>query len=249
MPFFNGLNKRPQLQLQLQPRTKSPPVFSYVDFAREENAPRSPQNISYSSTLSGVPLFIFGDGFEQRSSSQFLGVAASLGSQMDQNFTRYPYLPTGRDDSGSYVTLFTKEENKFNQSSTRDPRNSGDHYYLWAFNVVIEIPDKPSHGVFWFAKGKSSGTKEINKYYGVGVAEVKTNPGVIDGDGAELAQEMPVARRHGNMISDVRIISTLLVNFRNGANYCFSRNRAHNGGLWRPCWTEISSTSTSSSSS
>lgn len=245
MPFFNGLNKRPQLQLQ--PRAKSPPVFSYVNFAREENTPRFPQDISYSSTLSGVPLFIFGDRFKQRSSSQFLGIAASLGSRTDLNFTRYPYSPTGKDDSGSHVTLFTKEENEFNQSSTRDPRNSGDHYYLWAFNVVIEIPDKPGHGVFWIAKEKSSRPKGINKYYGVGVAEAETNPGVIDGDGAEFAQEMPVARRHGNIISDVRIIFTLLLGFRNGANYFFSRNRAHSGGLWRRCWTEISSTSSSSS--
>lgn len=210
MSFLNGLNKRPQPQLQ--PRAKFPPVVSFIDFVgevREEDTFRYPRNIGCSSTLGGIPLFLFGDTFEQRSNSQFLGVAsstASLGSHANPFFTRYPsYSPTSGNDSESYANQFipfTEEEDEYNQSVGRDLNNSSNRYYLWTFNPVIEIPGKPDHGVIWFVKGKTNGSREANnRYYGVGVAEVEMKQVAVVG--AEFAEEMPIAKRCGDVIFDV----------------------------------------------
>lgn len=206
------LGKRPQPQSLLQSRAKFPPVVSYIDFVgevREEDTFRYPRNIGCSSTLGGIPLFLFGDTYEQQSNSQFLGVAsstASLGSHANPLFTRYPsYSPTSQDDSESCATQFipfTGEEDEYNQSVARDPSNSSNRYYLWTFNAVIEIPGELDYGVIWFVKGKANGGREIdNKYYGVGVAEVEMKQVAVIG--AEFAEEMPVAKRHGDVIFDV----------------------------------------------
>lgn len=238
MSFFNGLNKRPQLQLQ--PRATPPPVVSPADFVgevREEADIRYPRNIGCSSTPSGIPLFL-SNTFEQNLSFQSLDTPAPLGPHANPLFTSYPsYTLASGEDTGPYAAgfiPFTKEESKYNQSSAMNPRKISGRFYLYTFNTMIMIPGKPDHGVVWFVKEKTSGSKETNKYYGVGVAEVEMKQVVVAD--AESAEETPVARRYGDVIFDVCAISrTFFLTLGEQTNSCFSRNRAHSGGMLRRC--------------
>lgn len=82
---------------------------------------------------------------------------------------------------------------------------ANDRFYLWTFNSVIEIPGQYGKGVVWFIKGKTNDHRQENdSYYGIGVAEVEMKQ--IDVTGTGLWQKIPVAKRRGDIIFDVRII-------------------------------------------
>lgn len=208
MSFIHGSSEKHD---QLHPRARFPPVINSIEFigeVREDDWSRYPRNIGCSSILGGIPLFLFGDTFQEQPNSQYLGVAsstASLGSFSNPLYTRYPSCAPGNKEDGESCSIqfipFTDNEEEFN-FSTEDSENPCDRYYLWTLNAVIEIPGQPGVGVVWFIKGRTNdGSPEGDEFCGVGVAEVEMKQvGVI---GAEFAEDVPVARRHGDVIFDV----------------------------------------------
>lgn len=169
------------------PRAVFPPTIvngEIIGRLVESDGNEYPRRFGCSSTLGGIPVFLFGDVYAQEPGpeSKFINIAtsaASLGSYINPLITSWSYP---RNDSAFH--------------------NVPD---LWARSPILELPMSGSFGLVFFAKTRKNGDGMGNdKHYGVGVAEVRMKPfGKGKGREGDLETVMPVARRHGGLLFDV----------------------------------------------
>ncbi|KAI5851537.1 hypothetical protein DFP73DRAFT_610726 [Morchella snyderi] len=183
----------------------------YLGPLEEQDGKGYPRTFGCSSTLGGIPVFLFGDvsaklpGPEGR----LIGIAtsaASVGSHLDPLITHWPHPKNSSafHNVADFIP-FTDEENEHNAKSKSEGRGHTDRFYLWARSPIVEIPFSGNFGVIFFTKGKTSeDVEKDDEYHGVGVAEVEMRligkskgKGKVEEGNFEV---MPIARRHGNHI-------------------------------------------------
>ncbi|KAK9456933.1 hypothetical protein V1511DRAFT_495702 [Dipodascopsis uninucleata] len=131
------------------------------------------RDIGCSSTLRGVPIWLFGDTFPHNAKGQMIGLitsTAAMGNPKEP--TKSKYLDIDRDGRPVQFIPFTDEEQAFNKQNSS---GGAKRYFLWSFSKIVEV--EPGEGWIFFTKGRTqSQSLQDNVDFGVQIGRVHFTP-------------------------------------------------------------------------
>ncbi|KAK9478252.1 hypothetical protein V1514DRAFT_331430 [Lipomyces japonicus] len=147
--------------------------FEKIGTLVDVNGHKYVRDIGCSSTLRGVPFWLFGDTFPFNSRGQMIGLLTSTGAMGNPvDPVKSKYLEVDGEGRPKQFIPFIEEEYRFNKEHVSGGQK---RYLIWSFSPIVEV--EPGEGWIFFYKGRTqSQNLADNLDFGVDVARVSMTP-------------------------------------------------------------------------